>query len=509
MTEHVLVWHPKVPRRRPGRAVDEPLRLIGMPTGLVRPARQALAADQLTAAARAVIDAGARGARSAGSSRRTCRRRASACSGLDETDKATSPTSSAKATSGRRSASAMPSAASSSPCWPASGASSPARPTAPATSGSRSARCRSRSCSAAAELPRAQIEIPDADAAGRDECARAAARAAGALARLPARRGEPRHQFHAAAADRGRRAGAHDGARPGTAGDPLGRLRQLARVRDGPASRLGRAVHQRHGQRDPRHARGGRRAGVGARRARGLRGFGGASRARSSRRSRHEPAVRRQLRAATARRSRTTRGSSAASAGGCTTRRSATRRRRSPPGTPFRLLPDTWHCPNCAADKSKFMVIGSATLRADDAVQNLANAYRRAALKVKGMPIYNPTLAVEAVGFRAARRPPGRRDRHALVHEPAVLPSAGDLATWAAGGTVAPGVSVGRLRLRWCSDLQDFGPDRHVLVVLDDDANSPTTRRRRWPPRRWPMRCSSPSTPAPAPTVSRRQLLGG
>ena len=46
------------------------------------------------------------------------------------------------------------------------------------------------------------------------------------------------------------------------------------------------------------------------------------------------------------------------------------------------------------------MVIGSATLSTDDAVQNLANAYRRAALKVKGLPIYNPTLAVEAVGFR-------------------------------------------------------------------------------------------------------------
>jgi rubredoxin len=70
------------------------------------------------------------------------------------------------------------------------------------------------------------------------------------------------------------------------------------------------------------------------------------------------------------------------------------------PGTPFRLLPDTWQCPNCAADKSKFMVIGSASVIEDDAVQNLANAYRRAALKVKGLPIYNPTLAVEAVGFR-------------------------------------------------------------------------------------------------------------
>jgi hydrogenase-1 operon protein HyaF len=55
MTEHVLVWHPKVPGEAPAGG-DDQLRLIGMPTGLVRPARQALAADQMTVAARAVLD---------------------------------------------------------------------------------------------------------------------------------------------------------------------------------------------------------------------------------------------------------------------------------------------------------------------------------------------------------------------------------------------------------------------------------------------------------------------
>jgi hydrogenase-1 operon protein HyaF len=54
MTEHVLVWHPKVPGEAPAGG-DDQLRLIGMPTGLVRPARQALAADQLTPPARAVL----------------------------------------------------------------------------------------------------------------------------------------------------------------------------------------------------------------------------------------------------------------------------------------------------------------------------------------------------------------------------------------------------------------------------------------------------------------------
>jgi hydrogenase-1 operon protein HyaF len=55
MTENVLVWHPKVP----GEAVtggDDELRLIGMPTGLVRPMRQVLAADELTPAARTMLD---------------------------------------------------------------------------------------------------------------------------------------------------------------------------------------------------------------------------------------------------------------------------------------------------------------------------------------------------------------------------------------------------------------------------------------------------------------------
>ena len=58
MTEHVLVWRPKVSGEVPAAAIgDDQLRLIGMPTGLVRPARQAMATDQLTPAAREIMDA--------------------------------------------------------------------------------------------------------------------------------------------------------------------------------------------------------------------------------------------------------------------------------------------------------------------------------------------------------------------------------------------------------------------------------------------------------------------
>lgn len=58
MTEHVLTWFPKVPGpgETPATAVDDSLRLVGMPTGLVRPPRQVLAADHLTPAARAVVN---------------------------------------------------------------------------------------------------------------------------------------------------------------------------------------------------------------------------------------------------------------------------------------------------------------------------------------------------------------------------------------------------------------------------------------------------------------------
>lgn len=54
MTEHVLVWHKKVPDES-GAAGDDQLRLIGMPTGLVRPARQAMAAENLTPESRAIL----------------------------------------------------------------------------------------------------------------------------------------------------------------------------------------------------------------------------------------------------------------------------------------------------------------------------------------------------------------------------------------------------------------------------------------------------------------------
>jgi [NiFe] hydrogenase assembly HybE family chaperone len=177
------------------------------------------------------------------------------------------------------------------------------------------------------------------------------------------------------------------------------------------------------------------------------------------------------------------------------------------PGTPFRLLPDTWNCPNCETDKSKFMVIGNASESSDDAVQDLANAYRRAALKVKGMPIYNPTLAVEAVGFRLHE---GRQV--GVIVTPwfmnlTVLPCAEDQTAWVAGGSVRLGFPSGAYDFV-VNKLEDVGLVgacslfSTMFEFTDHEAAQLAART-------IADAVFEPEEPAPAPTVSRRQLLGG
>lgn len=85
-----------------------------------------------------------------------------------------------------------------------------------------------------------------------------------------------------------------------------------------------------------------------------------------------------------------------------------------PAGTPFTALPDGWSCPNCDAPPDKFMVLGgtggaAGTMAADpmapdlmaERVAALAAAYRAAAEGgMKDVPICNPALRVETVGFQ-------------------------------------------------------------------------------------------------------------
>jgi [NiFe] hydrogenase assembly HybE family chaperone len=153
------------------------------------------------------------------------------------------------------------------------------------------------------------------------------------------------------------------------------------------------------------------------------------------------------------------------------------------------------------------MVIGSASVIEDDAVQNLANTYRRAALKVKGLPIYNPTLAVEAVGFREHE---GRQA--GVIVAPwfmnlVVIPSEADRTTWLPAGTV---------RLRFPSGEYDFMvQDLHGFGLVGTCALFATMHEFTDHEAAQTAAVSiadglfQPEQPTPAPTVSRRQLFGG
>jgi len=180
---------------------------------------------------------------------------------------------------------------------------------------------------------------------------------------------------------------------------------------------------------------------------------------------------------------------------------------QTPPGTPFLLLNDTWTCPNCAADKSKFMVLDMAAPTDNDAVNDLANAYRRAALKVKGLPVYNPTLAVEAVGFRL------HEGRHVgVIVTPwfmnlTVLPSRTDLATWVDGSST---------RLAFPSGAYDFVVTNLPDVGLIGTCSLFSTMSEFTDHEAAQLAATAvvdalfqPEPAPPAPTVSRRQLLGG
>jgi len=178
------------------------------------------------------------------------------------------------------------------------------------------------------------------------------------------------------------------------------------------------------------------------------------------------------------------------------------------PGTPFSRLPDTWRCPNCDAEKHKFLVLGSVNSSPlAHPVEELANTYRRAALNMKGLPIYNPTVAVEAVGFREYE---GRQA--GVMVTPwfmnlTVLPSEADKAVWISGGTVRLTFPSGQYDLL-VSQLTDYGlvGTCSLFSPMSDFTDHEAAQ----------LAAQSAADglfaaeePPPAPTVSRRQLLGG
>lgn len=78
------------------------------------------------------------------------------------------------------------------------------------------------------------------------------------------------------------------------------------------------------------------------------------------------------------------------------------------PGTPFRALPDDWHCPTCDAPKAQFLPrVGAGGRRLAEAapdaavVARLVDTFREIHReKMRDVPFCNPALAVEAVGIR-------------------------------------------------------------------------------------------------------------
>jgi [NiFe] hydrogenase assembly HybE family chaperone len=65
------------------------------------------------------------------------------------------------------------------------------------------------------------------------------------------------------------------------------------------------------------------------------------------------------------------------------------------PGVAFQDLPEDYTCPRCHAPKARFLV------PVEDPVGRLVEAYRAIDLRMQDLPIHNPRLVVEAIGFRA------------------------------------------------------------------------------------------------------------
>lgn len=71
-----------------------------------------------------------------------------------------------------------------------------------------------------------------------------------------------------------------------------------------------------------------------------------------------------------------------------------------PAGVAFEDLPDAWVCPRCHAPKARFVRPRESDAGAEDVARRLVAAYQVVAARMRGLPISNDALTVEAVGFR-------------------------------------------------------------------------------------------------------------
>ncbi len=66
-------------------------------------------------------------------------------------------------------------------------------------------------------------------------------------------------------------------------------------------------------------------------------------------------------------------------------------------GTPFEALPEHWRCPRCDSAKERFLPAPAAS---PPQREPLVVAYEAVSPRMEGLPVYNPALRVEAIGFR-------------------------------------------------------------------------------------------------------------
>jgi [NiFe] hydrogenase assembly HybE family chaperone len=155
----------------------------------------------------------------------------------------------------------------------------------------------------------------------------------------------------------------------------------------------------------------------------------------------------------------------------------------------------------------------TGTTSAADVVGRLVEYYRRASTRMQGLPMYNPRLEAEAVGFRERD---GRRV--GVIVTPwfmnlTVLPSARDLATWRKGAITRLDFPSGRYDFV-VSEAEENGliATCSLFSLMHDFADHETARAAALAAADALFESDAPrppEPPKPSPVMSRRKLFGG
>lgn len=183
-----------------------------------------------------------------------------------------------------------------------------------------------------------------------------------------------------------------------------------------------------------------------------------------------------------------------------------------PAGTPFSRLPEHWRCPNCDAEKHRFMVIAAVAdaTRKATRIERLETSFRKVAASMHGLPIYHPALTVEAVGFREHE---GRLV--GVLVTPwfmnlVALPADADREVWRSGATLRLAFPSGRYDYL-VSSVDDLGllASCSLFSPMSDFADQDAARTAAQAAADGLFEPDERRASAEQPTVSRRELLRG